>query len=107
MTRQAWHCSIVVTDSHALHHFLMDSLLAAESLILANDLREEGFTVVSAHPGFANTSMGRNVKKATEGSRDPTRSPQETVGDMMRLLQGLSPKDNGKYFLYDGSEMPW
>ena len=76
-------------------------------MILANDLRDEGFTVVSAHPGFANTSMGRNVKKATEGVRDPVRSSQETVGDMMKIITGLTPADNGKYLLYDGTEMPW
>lgn len=82
-------------------------LVLAESLILANDLRDEGFTVVSAHPGFANTSMGRNVKKATEGVRDPVRSSQETVADMMKIITSLTPDDNGKYLLYDGTEMPW
>ena len=76
-------------------------------MILANDLRQDGFTIVSLHPGFANTSMGQNVKKATDGMRVPTRTPQEAVGKMMSLTLGLTTKDNGKYMLYDGTDMPW
>ena len=51
--------------------------------------------------------MGQNVKKSTDGVRDPTRTPQEAVGKMMTLTLGLKTEDNGKYMLYDGTEMPW
>ena len=51
--------------------------------------------------------MGQNVKKSTNGVRDPTRTPQEAVGHMMKLTVGLTTKDNGKYMLFDGTEMPW
>ncbi|KAL0022088.1 hypothetical protein WJX79_005954 [Trebouxia sp. C0005] len=50
-----------------------------ETAILANDLKEDGFTIVSLHPGFVNTNMGQNVKASTDGMRNPTRSPQEAV----------------------------
>jgi len=39
--------------------------------------------------------------------RNPTRSPQEAVGEMMQLTLGLTTKDNGKYMLHDGTDMPW
>lgn len=76
-------------------------------MILANDLRDDGFTIVSLHPGFTNTSMGQNVKKSTDGVRIPTRTPQEAVGEMMTLTMGLTTKDSGKYMLHDGTDMPW
>lgn len=31
--------------------------MSAESCLLANDLKEEGFTVVSLHPGWVRTDM--------------------------------------------------
>ena len=79
----------------------------AETAILANDLKDEGFTIVSLHPGFVNTQMGQGVKQHTDGMRNPTRSPQEAVGEMMTLTLGLTKKDNGKYMLHDGTDMPW
>ena len=79
----------------------------AETVILANDLKEDGFTIVSLHPGFVNTSMGQHVQESTDGMRTPTRLPQEAVGDMMNLTLGLTTKDNGRYMLHDGAEMPW
>ena len=33
------------------------NLVSAESCLLANDLKEEGFTVVSLHPGWVRTDM--------------------------------------------------
>lgn len=78
-----------------------------ETAILANDLKKDGFTIVSLHPGFVNTNMGQNVKASTDGMRNPTRSPQEAVGEMMQLTLGLTTKDNGKYMLHDGTDMPW
>ena len=79
----------------------------AETVILANDLGEDGFTIVSLHPGFVNTSMGQNVKKSTDGVRVPIRTPEEAVGHMLKLTLGLTVEDNGKYMLFDGTEMPW
>ena len=101
------HIMIILLTWARQMRLQLANLMYRPTVILANDLREEGFTIVSLHPGFTNTSMGQNVKKSTDGIRIPTRSPQEAVGEMMTLTLGLTTKDNGRYMLHDGTDMPW
>jgi NAD(P)-dependent dehydrogenase (short-subunit alcohol dehydrogenase family) len=65
---------------------------------LANDLAGRGFTVVSFHPGWVTTDMG-----GESASIDPA----ESVGGMRRVIAGLTPADNGKFFNYDGALLEW
>lgn len=37
----------------------------------------------------------------------PTLTTEQSVEAMMKLITALSQKQNGKYLMYDGSEMPW
>jgi NAD(P)-dependent dehydrogenase (short-subunit alcohol dehydrogenase family) len=62
------------------------------------DLRPRGVIAVALHPGWARTRMG--------GANAPV--PLETsVSGQQRLLDALTQADNGRFFNYDGKELPW
>ncbi|MEO3431484.1 SDR family oxidoreductase [Pelagibius sp. CAU 1746] len=65
---------------------------------LSNDLGERGFTVVSFHPGWVQTDMGG------ESADIPV---TQSVAGMREVIAGLSAADNGKFFNYDGTPLPW
>jgi NAD(P)-dependent dehydrogenase (short-subunit alcohol dehydrogenase family) len=68
------------------------------SRILAGQLRGRGVTVISLDPGWVATDMG--------GASAPLQ-PAESVADMLRVIDGLSPKDTGKFLNHRGHENPW
>ena len=62
------------------------------------DLAPRGITCVVVHPGWVRTDMGgANGKLA----------PAESVKALRKLIQSLDAKDAGKFYNYDGSELPW
>lgn len=65
---------------------------------LSNDLADRGFTVVSFHPGWVQTDMGGESADI---------SPADAVAGMRKVIDGLSTADNGKFFNYDGTPLPW
>lgn len=50
------------------------------------------------HPGWVKTDMG--------GSAAPL-TIEQSVPAMIKVIDGLKPKDNGRFLNYDGSEFPW
>jgi len=65
---------------------------------LSNDLGEQGFTVVSFHPGWVQTDMGGEEADIT---------PLDSVAGMRKVIAGLTTADNGKFYSYDGTALPW
>lgn len=65
---------------------------------LANELGPEGFTCVVVHPGWVRTDMG--------GPSAPI-LPPDSVKMLLKLIDGLTPADNGKFFNNDGTVLPW
>ena len=65
---------------------------------LSVDLAGRGMTVVAFHPGWVSTDMG---------GPNATIAPAESVGAMRRVIERLTPADNGRFLNYDGSEIPW
>lgn len=64
----------------------------------ANDLRDDGITVLAMHPGWVQTDMGG------EGA---TITPSVSVKGMISVFDGLTPADSGRFLGYDGGEIPW
>lgn len=65
-----------------------------------NELNGDGFTVVPVHPGWVNTDMG---KIAGDGGMQPAVSAKGIVDLTLRL----KTEDSAKFFMWDGSILPW
>lgn len=58
----------------------------------------QGITTISAHPGWVRTDMG--------GAQAPL-LPEQSVSDLLRLIDGLTPADNGCFYAHDGTRLDW
>ncbi len=65
---------------------------------LSVDLAPKGITVVSVHPGWVQTDMG---------GQEADIAPVASIAGLRKVISGLHPKDSGKFFNYDGSEIAW
>lgn len=66
---------------------------------LAIDLgRSRGLVVAMLHPGWVRTDMG--------GPRADIDAP-ESVAGLIKVIEGLDAAKAGRFWRYDGSELPW
>ncbi len=65
---------------------------------LANDLHARRVAVVALHPGWVKTRMG--------GSSAPL-TVQQSVAGQQQLFDRLGLADSGRFFNFDGKELPW
>ena len=66
--------------------------------VLAFDGAMAGVTTVTLNPGWVQTDMG---------GPQAALKPEESGSALRALINGLTPADNGNFFQYDGSELPW
>lgn len=64
----------------------------------ACDLADDGIIVVSLHPGWVRTDLG---------GPQADLSPEESVSGLIDVIDGLQPKDSGKFLTWQGEEHPW
>lgn len=50
------------------------------------------------HPGWVQTRMG---------GRSAPLSPEDSVSEMRKVIEDLTPEDSGAFFSHDGSQIPW
>jgi NAD(P)-dependent dehydrogenase (short-subunit alcohol dehydrogenase family) len=65
---------------------------------LAAELKGDGFTCIVMSPGWVRTDMG---------GPEANLSPAESIGGMLRVIDGLAPADTGRFFSHDGETIPW
>jgi len=65
---------------------------------LAVDLAPRGISAIVLHPGWVQTDMG--------GSNAST-SVEKSVAGMRAVIERVKLKDSGKFYGYDGQEIPW
>ncbi|HLI13265.1 MAG TPA: SDR family oxidoreductase [Alphaproteobacteria bacterium] len=65
---------------------------------LSFELAAQGIACVVLHPGWVRTDMG-----GPGGTLDVKTS----VGHMRKVIEGLGPKDNGRFLDHEGNEVPW
>ncbi len=74
---------------------------AAENMFnraLAFDPETNGITVIAMHPGWVRTDMG---------GPNAHLSTTESARGILKVIDGLLPEDNGKFYTWDGNEHPW
>ncbi|OJT23981.1 SDR family oxidoreductase [Archangium sp. Cb G35] len=74
---------------------------AAMNMAMRNmhvDLHGEGFVTISLHPGWVQTDMG--------GPNAPL-LPEASVRGMINVIDRLKAEDGGRFFSYEGQELPW
>jgi NAD(P)-dependent dehydrogenase (short-subunit alcohol dehydrogenase family) len=79
-------------------------LYSASKAALNSVLKDVALTLagraicIAVHPGWVRTAMGGPGGQL---------SPDESAADLRRLLDGLTPADNGGLFNHDGRTLPW
>ncbi len=68
------------------------------SKCLSVALAPRGITVILFHPGWVSTDMG--------GAEAPV-TPADSAAGIRAVIARATPADNGRFFNYDGAELPW
>jgi NAD(P)-dependent dehydrogenase (short-subunit alcohol dehydrogenase family) len=66
--------------------------------IMSSELTPQGFTCVVMHPGWVQTDMG---------GPNATLTKTESIAGMLGVIENLTTESTGKFFNYDGTELPW
>ena len=74
---------------------------------LANEcrLRHPRAAIVAIHPGTTDTALSQPFQRNIEPGKLYT--PEQTARRILRVLEPLGPTDSGRFFNWDGSEIPW
>lgn len=90
-----------IDDNGSGGSYLYRSSKAAANMVvksLAIDLKEKGITAVAFNPGWVKTDMG---------GPNAMISVEQSVSDMRKVIDGLTPADTGKFIGNDGLVIPW
>lgn len=70
--------------------------MVAKSLSIA--LAPRGIVVALLHPGWVQTDMGGPNAWIT---------PEQSISGMRRVIERMTAADSGKFYAYDGQQVPW
>jgi NAD(P)-dependent dehydrogenase (short-subunit alcohol dehydrogenase family) len=65
---------------------------------LANEHRDAGLLVIPVSPGWVRTDMG---------GPDAPLSPEQSVGGLVKVIEGLDAEDSGRFLNHDGAVLRW
>ncbi len=65
---------------------------------LANALADRGIIVIALSPGWVTTDMGGPNAEITSA---------QSIANMRRVIDGLTPADTGGFYNHEGKERPW
>jgi len=68
------------------------------SKLLSLELRDKGIIVIPLHPGHVKTDLG--------GPYAPL-VPKQSISGMIKVIDSLTLEDSGKFFDWQGQELPW
>ena len=90
MKLNTWGCCLSYRASKAALNSLTKTL--------AVDYGERGITFVTLHPGYVQTDMNDGQGNIT---------PAQSADGLFRVISELQASDNGRFYAYDGKELPW
>ena len=65
---------------------------------LSLDPETDGITFIAFHPGWVRTDMG---------GPDAHITTAESAEGILQVIEALTPGDNGRFFTWEGKELPW
>ena len=65
---------------------------------LSSEMTRRGISMIALHPGWVQTDMG---------GRNATLKPEQSISGMLKVIDGLTTDDNGRFLTYSGAELPW
>ncbi|WP_426176856.1 SDR family NAD(P)-dependent oxidoreductase [Massilia sp. TWR1-2-2] len=78
----------------------LNMLVRTAAIEVARDRKNS--VLVALHPGTVNSRLSRPFRGETIG-----RPAHDAAGDMLRVLDALTPADSGSFRSYNGAELPW
>jgi NAD(P)-dependent dehydrogenase (short-subunit alcohol dehydrogenase family) len=90
--------SITLADNGRYAYRASKAALNMEWKGLSKDLAGKGLICVVLHPGWVQTDMGGQAATLTI---------EQSVPAMVKVIDGLTPADTGRFINYDGTELPW
>ncbi|MEJ2509184.1 MAG: SDR family oxidoreductase [Gammaproteobacteria bacterium] len=87
-----------IATADSLYYRSSKAALNAAMRGLAAVLGEEGVGVLIVHPGWVRTRMGGPMGRLTTA---------QSVQGMRALVDNFGPAQHGRFFRYDGTELPW
>ena len=90
--------SLQRTNGDAYAYRMSKAAMNMAARVLAFDAAMAGITTVTANPGWVRTDMG---------GANAVLEPAESGSQLRAMISSLTPDDKGKFFQYDGSELPW
>ncbi|MDX1711228.1 MAG: SDR family oxidoreductase [Rhodovibrionaceae bacterium] len=90
-----------ITATSGGNQYIYRSSKAALNMVTKNlsiDLKERNISVIAVHPGWVRTDMG---------GPDADLSPEESVAGLRKIIDSAGPEQSGRFFSYNGEELPW
>ena len=60
---------------------------------------------VSLHPGTTDSALSDPFRQSL--AQLQVHSVTETAGNLLKVIEGMTSEDNGRFLSWDGSELPW
>lgn len=101
VTLSSSEASIALVDSPRAYWYR--SSKAAVNMLMRNlafDVRARGVTVALINPGPVDTDMMKGV-------RMPLQKPADAVAKVIGIIDRLTPAETGRFWDYQGGEVPW
>jgi NAD(P)-dependent dehydrogenase (short-subunit alcohol dehydrogenase family) len=86
------------TVAHGYAYSASKSALNMLMHILGFDVHEYGIISVIVHPGWVQTGIG---------GKDAPLMPEQSIKGLLKVIDGLTMNDSGKFISWEGKEIPW